>query len=353
MGAGILAQAIAQGSVSREEHGVSRAVLLTIGLFYEPPLDGRLKTQDHVLERLLSAKGLVRAIDPRLEDWPDELAEFYGNWPSVLRPHARDEAAPALALCDRLSFMYGTPYFETNLAPGIHRETWTIGFDARPERPQLGETITGARSRASGILAESVATSRRGGALVLVGVQGEFQPGERLRAGAREIGASFTGATRAEAALPGQFGAIPLRMYVHAARNARRGRAAAWDARDDDADLLRPAALARFEALDAVTLITGEKNQLWHRNSIDRMAEWLGRAFAGARRASLRKHVLRGYGHQDLLWGRHASADVFPLIRDGIRPRIQREAGVSDAERATSYAPPPAPARPDVDAPDS
>jgi hypothetical protein len=330
LGAAILAQAIAEGSVSRQEHAVSHVVLLTLGLFYEPPLDGRLKTQDPVLERLL-ATGEVRSIDPRTErePWPEELAEFYLNWPSALRPHPENSLAPAsceparscvFTMCDRLSFMYGAPYFERNLAPGIHEETWTVGVEKRGNGALVGETLRGSRSGASGVLAEVVQTSDDGrtSALVLARVAGEFEHGEVLRTGAREVAACFTEPARAEAQLPAQFGAIPLRMYVHAARNARRGWGARWDALEDDPSLLGAEALRNFGALERVALITGESNQLWHRNSVDRMFEWLSRAFEGTRRKRLRKRVLRGYGHQDLLWGRSASRDVFPCIRDAI-----------------------------------
>lgn len=346
MGAAILAQAIAKGSVSRDSHYVSHAVFLTLGLFYEPPLDGRLKTQDHVLERLL-AGGRVRAIDPRSgrDPWPDELAEFYRNWPNGLRPHPEHSLEPAtcaqelpcaLTMCDRLSFMYGTPYFETNLAPGIHAETWTIGVESGWSEPRVGETLSGARSGANGVLAEVVETSDAGRtrALVLLRVQGEFQSGEVLKAGRREVACSFTEPVRAEAQLPAQFGPIPLRMYVHAARNARRGWAGSWGALEDDADLLGEDAVRRFAALERVTLITGEKNQLWHRNSVDRMFEWLGRAFRGRRRERLRKHVLAEYGHQDLLWGREASRDVFPHILRGVYDLAGQHESVAAARSA-------------------
>lgn len=251
MGAGVLAQAIASGRVTRERHGLTHAVLLTLGLFYEPPLDSRLKVQDHLLERLLERREGVVAIDPREKAFPEQLERLYESWPDGLRPHpVRDDSA-VHRLCDRIAFMYGTPYLERNLVPEIHAE-------------------------------------------------------------GRED----------EAELPRQFGAIPLRMYVHGARNSRRGWAAGYEAATPF-DLVGPevtSARERFDALEGVTLITGDRNQLWHRDSVDRMFEWLRR---GPQRPGLRekyvKKIERGYGHQDLLWGRNAWRDVFPDILDGLR----------------------------------
>ena len=64
-----------------------------------------------------------------------------------------------------------------------------------------------------------------------------------------------------------------------------------------------------------ITLITGAANPLWHRESIDRMAEWLAR-----RGEPATKHVLAGYGHQDLWWGKRSWDEVFPLVLQAVRP---------------------------------
>jgi cholesterol oxidase len=246
MGAGILAQAIAAGHVE----GLSDVVLLTLGLFYEPPLDSRLKTQDHLLERHLDPGQHVLGVDPRKgSSWPPQLEALYENWPDSLRPHPRGNLSEVEELCDRLSFMYGTPYYEHNLVPEIH------GLD---------------------------------------------------------------GHTTAE--LPKQFGQIPLRMYAHGARNTRRGWAAAYDAGPGAEDaLVDDESLKRFRKLRSVTLLTGQKNQLWHRDSIDRMYEWLSR---GKRKPGprLAKWVLPGHGHQDLLWGIRSRDEVFPTILSALRP---------------------------------
>jgi cholesterol oxidase len=116
-----------------------------------------------------------------------------------------------------------------------------------------------------------------------------------------------------------QFGSIPLRMYVHCAQNVRRGWAAKFDAKNDNDELISRAAQERFADLAKVTLITGAKNTIWHRDSIDRMYEWLRRTPRG--RANSRREILREYAHQDLLWGKDAYKDVFPMIRDGLPPQ--------------------------------
>ena len=54
--------------------------------------------------------------------------------------------------------------------------------------------------------------------------------------------------------------------------------------------------------LSAITLITGAHNQLWRRDSVHRMYEWLT-SDSNQARASVQRRVLREYAHQDLLWG--------------------------------------------------
>jgi hypothetical protein len=284
MGAGILAQAIASGSVSPDRHGLTHVVLLTLGLFYEPPLDSRLKAQDHLLERLLDRRRDVAEVSPH-EAFPEQLEQLYERWPDALRPHPGVARAPIEQLCDRLAFMYGTPYLERNLVAEIH------------------------------------------------GAGGEDG-----------------------AELPRQFGPIPLRMYVHGARNSRRGWAAGYggtplerfEPPDEKTGASREAkkkptlsARERFDELERVTLITGDRNQLWHRASIDRMFEWLRRGTQSpALREKYKKVIKRGYAHQDLLWGCAAWRDVFPDIRDGLRiPYESAEVGRAAAAARRPAAP--------------
>lgn len=325
MGAGTLAQAIASGTVTREQHGLTHVVLLTLGLFYEPPFDSRLKTQDHALERVLDESKATLVVDPqrKLEPWPQELEELYRNWPPSLRPHPDEERSDTHEMCDRLSFMYGTPYLERNLVPEIHCATWTVSFDSGTRAPLVGDAIDGGLG-STGILRELVPRSGSwgggdaAGALVLES-SGTFRPGQRLKVGGRVFARSRDPIQSARVELPQQFGAIPLRMYAQGAKNVRRRWAGTYQASNEDVSLIGSESRGRFDALEGVTLITGAKNQLWHRDSIDRMYEWLTRG-SGRQTPKVRKRVLRDYGHQDLLWGKDARKDVFPEILDGLRP---------------------------------
>jgi pimeloyl-ACP methyl ester carboxylesterase len=122
-----------------------------------------------------------------------------------------------------------------------------------------------------------------------------------------------------------QFGAIPFKLYRHAAQNALRGFAAPFGAEgkldpgtpNEQISNELAGTYLRLEPFRDLktTLITGAENPLWHRDSIDRMAEWLAR---GNRPAT--KHVLDGYGHQDLWWGKRSWEDVFPLVLEAVRP---------------------------------
>jgi cholesterol oxidase len=115
-----------------------------------------------------------------------------------------------------------------------------------------------------------------------------------------------------------QFGAVPFQFYRHGAQNALRGFAAPMDAEGSLPPETRNAQIStklaetylvpkRFHDFE-ITLLTGAGNPLWHRDSIDRMWEWL------RRQQPAKKFVLDGYGHQDLWWGRNSAADVFPLV---------------------------------------
>ncbi len=117
--------------------------------------------------------------------------------------------------------------------------------------------------------------------------------------------------------LAGQFGAMALATYAHCLRNLRRGWAAPFDAQLPKYNVyVDGAARERFRDRN-ITLITGNENQVWHRNSIDVMYEWLNN---GPRPPGLtvRKKVLPRYGHQDLYWSTNARRDVYPLIAEGL-----------------------------------
>jgi hypothetical protein len=97
--------------------------------------------------------------------------------------------------------------------------------------------------------------------------------------------------------LGAQFGVLPLALLDDIARAVRRGYI--------DADLVANGGQARardhFRAFD-LTLLTGSENQLWHRDSIDRMYEWLRRGGEMA----VEKRIFERYGHQDLWWSPRA-----------------------------------------------
>jgi pimeloyl-ACP methyl ester carboxylesterase len=263
MGSAVVAEAVAMGHVAAD---VNRIVLIALGLFYEAPIDSRLKSEERILERLtlMTGRNAVPFIDPRIDEasgrlrieWPDDLNNLYDAWPGALRSHDEPRDGAIGAMCNRLSFMYGMPYHHTKLAVAIHGN-------------------------------DSVA-----------------------------------------AELPNQFGAIPLHMYLHAAKNLRRGQATPFEPPavtnsetphpPSDADFVSEKSRARFRRLEKVTLITGALNRLWHRDSVDRMHEWLCRGSSlGLRK--IRKHVLAAYAHQDLLWGKDSPDQVYSFIEKGLR----------------------------------
>lgn len=255
MGAAVLAEAIALEYVTAAE--IDRVVLMTLGLFYEASIDGRLKCEDRILEHLRRMNDFL-SIDPRVDQWnealktpwPRDLDTLYERWPSALKSHAEDanetRLDPVNHMCNRLSFMYGMPYHHHNLADEIH------------------------------------------------------------------------GALHGKPLLPDLFGPIPLHMFIHGARNLRRGRATFYENDDRrDEEFVSAKARKRFCDLEKVTLITGGLNRLWHRDSIDRMHEWLSRGHPNDRKKFVTR-IFQGYGHQDLLWGRSSVDVVFPAIKTGL-----------------------------------
>jgi cholesterol oxidase len=123
--------------------------------------------------------------------------------------------------------------------------------------------------------------------------------------------------------LPSQFGYIALQFLLHCCQNLRRGHAGRFMPSRSGATLPRDTDYLKPEAFRdrKLTLITGDLNSLWHRDSIDLMHEWLSRGRQSDRPKGLRKHVLTGYGHQDLYWAAEAPVDVFPLIAEGLDAR--------------------------------
>jgi|HubBroStandDraft_4_1064222.scaffolds.fasta_scaffold40879_2 pimeloyl-ACP methyl ester carboxylesterase len=130
------------------------------------------------------------------------------------------------------------------------------------------------------------------------------------------------------------FGNMHMGTYWHIGQMVRRGFAARFDAPDviDRSRLLRRRAEGPPQGDLAsgpmfkdkhVTLITGAENRLWHRDSIDRMYEWLCNT-AGGGDGKFYKQAYRGYGLQEIVWGTNAVRDTFPNIELGLlgRPPI-------------------------------
>ena len=271
MGGAILAESVALGHITAKD--VDSIVLMTLGLFYEATIDGRVKCEDRILEQLkqkIRKGGDVKPwIDPRIDEsklkdenklvlrapWHEDLENLYKAWPGALKSHAelpQTEDAPVSMgeavrrMCNRLSFMYGMPYHHHNLVPDIH------GIDG-----------------GTGLL-------------------------------------------------PGLFGAIPLHMFIHGAQNIRKGHATFYDRRaEEEKRFLSRTARDNFRSLSKVTLITGSLDRLWHRNSVDLMHEWLCRGTPDHLQ-KFKKHVVPDYAHQDLLWGEQSEERIFPKIKAGL-----------------------------------
>jgi hypothetical protein len=132
---------------------------------------------------------------------------------------------------------------------------------------------------------------------------------------------------RGERLLP-VFGRMHMGTYWHLGQLVRRGFAAKFnepDVVDRSRLLLRRVAGApggdlasgpRFKDKH-VTLVSGAENRLWHRDSVDLMYEWL-RNTAGGGRGRFYKQAYRGYGLQEIVWGKDAARDIFPNVEKGL-----------------------------------
>ena len=121
------------------------------------------------------------------------------------------------------------------------------------------------------------------------------------------------------AGLAGQFGVMPLSFLYHCAQNVRRGWVAPMGGADSDTTYLQAEPFLAFQT----TLITGGENQLWYRDSIDRMAEWLGRRVpsSGTTAPSVQKKVFERFGHQDLWWSERSGdrGSVYDFVTEQIK----------------------------------
>jgi len=123
-----------------------------------------------------------------------------------------------------------------------------------------------------------------------------------------------------DATLLGQFGTMHLGLFMHAAQLVRRGYAAEFDAPDVvDRPRLgshRPAGPVPGHFLipepfrrHRMTMLVAAENQLWHRDAMDLMHEWLR-----SHQVESTKVVHAGYRIQELFWGRRAREEVYPGI---------------------------------------
>lgn len=213
---------------------LDQVVLTTLGLFFRVGIENWIKGNERVLEALTPERFPHRwpVISPWAATGRPEFA-----WPEALEDlYEIWKTTPARHTCDnpfchRVSFMFGMPY-NPNLVDAMH----AIDPAAAPDS--------------------------------------------------------------LEAALPehgfwGQFGDMPLGLYIQVAQSLRQGRLSGVEPGDDEA--LRTKLTRR-----PLTLITGNENQLWHRESIDLMHDWLQRPLSP--RPVVVKHVANGFGHQDLFW---------------------------------------------------
>lgn len=238
-----LSMSVARGKL--EAFGVSRLVLVALGLFCETPWDGWIKAEDFILERLLAEEPHCRVVDPHAARWPECLEDAFRAWPWPSGGTSRLDR-----LFARLTFMYGEPYVRERMSRAIDERT-----------------------------------------------------------------------------LLDLFGPLHMGLYLHAGQLVRRGHAARFDRPDIVPRYAESSeASARYDndlvprhfADKRTTLITGAENRLWHRDSVDRMHEWLLSYASFRREPAHRKHVLRDYAHLDLFLGEGADADVYPLIEAGL-----------------------------------
>lgn len=265
-GSGALAMAIARGKIE----GVKNVVLSTLGLFYEVPWNGWTKAEDFLMERIIAkaARSSAPAADRRAIDAKDTPS----HRPA---PGAASERWPADMLRD------------FRLWPA----SWL------PSKAQPSDRIFQGLSFMFG------------------------RPYQRQR-------------VPADLDLAKLFGGMHLGLYIHAEQLVRRGFSDRLNAPDVPAraGARRPLGsgvhgdLNPVHFLDKrVTLITGAQNQLWHRDSIDRMYDWLRNQPCQHYPV---KRIRPGYAHQDLLWGK-TEPETGSVVYDWIEEGISR----SDAPR--------------------
>ena len=236
---------------------IDNLILSTVGLFYEVSLDGHLKTQEHVLERVHND---VITVDPRVvflnssthgKKFHHSIGQLYKNWLGLWSTHRQSNGNAShtypgeMEYCNQLSFLYGLPYTESRLSSKMHKN--------------LDQQFGGIPID---LFLHAVWNTRTGWAVPF------------------SIGLQWQDICQQENA------------YIN--KTSRQ----------------------YFHEFNSIILITGNENRLWHRNSVDMMYEWLQRDFISKKQGqtvtkSIKKYVISDYGHQDLLWGEDAHNDIF------------------------------------------
>lgn len=257
LGAGALSLAAARGKLSGL--GIDHLVLSTLGLFYEVPWNGWMKAEDFTIERSLPDSPLCRGIDPKsTSEWPVSLRSAYQSWPKAWLPPlgTADES-----MLNRLSFMFGQPYASEAIDSSIQ---------GRVLRDAFGPMHLGLYLHTGQMV--------RRGYVAAFGAPSVLERGTRLRGG------ESTG-DKSDGSLP-----LPPSKDLN---------------------------LAPFVEFD-ITLVSAADNQLWHRDSLDLMYDWLKGARVEGQAVRCRKHVFQGYRLQELLWGKNAKREVFPAYLEGV-----------------------------------
>lgn len=140
-----------------------------------------------------------------------------------------------------------------------------------------------------------------------------------LRAMTFMVGLPYTPERVAEglgtAAASQHFGSMHLGLYLHAGQIVRRGYCAPMNASELAGARGAQSDLCPTHFRDKqVTLLAASNNHIWHRDSVDRMYEWLRNHGC----SNSTKHVLSGYNLQELLWSPSARSHVYPLIAAAI-----------------------------------
>ncbi|MGI9510628.1 MAG: hypothetical protein ACR2QJ_14905, partial [Geminicoccaceae bacterium] len=274
--------------------------------------------------------------------WPEFIETLYGAWrvpyhqERLTLEDIPAKERPVFEMFNRLSFMYGEPYQEGNLAPEIHHRLQELAISPLKDGGKLEKVPAGSAIRVGETAMGEVAYDFDGvlnEKLWVFRTDNDFKQGQLLSADGRLIGKVEKVGRKDDMngpLLPMLFGPMSLDLFRHGAENLRAGVAttlkdAVNDSGNGDHDREPEPILAgtddaavyeRLERLDGLTLIGGGLNRLWHRDCIDRMADWLDRS--APLRETCRKTMLLNYGHQDLFWGRNAARDVFPKIVDGL-----------------------------------